>query len=530
MNELIKQFGKKKEVKRSKGNNAIIYTRVSSKEQSTNNSLEVQIEECTKYAVAHNLNIVATFGGTYESAKNDDNRKEFSKLLEYVKKNKNTIAYVIVYRYNRFSRSGSKAISIVDKLLDDYGVQVISTTAKIETNTEKGKLQIDKELIAAKEDNLTRMEATLPGLEKKLRRGEWLGRPPRGYEIIYKYSKNQIIQFTEEAKFIKEAFVLKSQGISNMDIVRKLNSTGFKISKQQLTDILKNPFYMGYISHKMLNGEVIKGKHEPLITEDMFLSVNNITAKHHQGYEQVKSNEKYPLKHFIKCDRCGTYFVGYLVKKKEIDYYKCNKIGCKCNVNANRLHEQFKLQLSEYSINQEFIDDFKTQLISTFGSENKRSRDLSIQLNKQLTEINKKLDSLEERFAIGEINKELFEKFTKKYSDEKLPILQELQITEKELSNLEKYVSFALQMAANLPILWGKANHTEKLQLQNLLFPNGIFYSKEKNGYRTEKVNLIFSKIAAKSREAEDNKKGQIGENTDLSLTVAGTGLEPMSA
>ena len=52
--------------------------------------------------------------------------------------------------------------------------------------------------------------------------------------------------------------------------------------------------------------------------------------------------------------------------------------------------------------------------------------------------------------------------------------------SKKELSNLEKYIDFSLQMALNISLLWGRANYDEKLHLQKLLFP-GIFYNKEKH-------------------------------------------------
>ena len=59
--------------------NAIIYTRVSTKEQAdTNTSLETQKKYCENYAKANGFNVVGYFGGTHESAKSDD-RKELDR-------------------------------------------------------------------------------------------------------------------------------------------------------------------------------------------------------------------------------------------------------------------------------------------------------------------------------------------------------------------------------------------------------------------------------------------------------------------
>ena len=82
-------------------NNAIIYTRVSTKEQAdTNTSLETQKKYCENYAKANGLRVVGYFGGTYESAKSDE-RKEFKRMLKYVRQS-GSVGYIIVYSYDRF--------------------------------------------------------------------------------------------------------------------------------------------------------------------------------------------------------------------------------------------------------------------------------------------------------------------------------------------------------------------------------------------------------------------------------------------
>ncbi|MBK6985036.1 MAG: recombinase family protein [Bacteroidetes bacterium] len=56
---------------------AVVYTRVSSKEQMENNkSLEWQRTACDKFAQDKGYVVRGYFGGTYESAKSDE-RKEF---------------------------------------------------------------------------------------------------------------------------------------------------------------------------------------------------------------------------------------------------------------------------------------------------------------------------------------------------------------------------------------------------------------------------------------------------------------------
>ena len=110
---LIKYFSKKSSISSSRnGNICVSYDRVSSRGQMTKgNSLVWQYERIDEYAIKNNLMIKARYGGTYESAKTDE-RKEFQRMLNDIKKD-NTIGAIIVYSYDRFSRSGANGIFLL---------------------------------------------------------------------------------------------------------------------------------------------------------------------------------------------------------------------------------------------------------------------------------------------------------------------------------------------------------------------------------------------------------------------------------
>ncbi|PZQ96272.1 MAG: resolvase, partial [Flavobacterium psychrophilum] len=69
---ILQNFGKGQRTDKRGSKNAIIYTRVSSKEQTENLSLEVQLKGCEQFAAKGNLHIKGRFGGTYESAQTDE--------------------------------------------------------------------------------------------------------------------------------------------------------------------------------------------------------------------------------------------------------------------------------------------------------------------------------------------------------------------------------------------------------------------------------------------------------------------------
>src|SRR5690554_3840585 len=137
--DLFRSFAPQSKKKFATGVNAVIYTRVSHHSQEENTSLESQKKYCENFAQRRELNIVGYFEGTYESAKTDD-RKEFNRMLDFVKRSKN-ITYLVVYSYERFSRSGINGAQIADELLKNYGVVTLAVTQELDPTTPAGSFQ-----------------------------------------------------------------------------------------------------------------------------------------------------------------------------------------------------------------------------------------------------------------------------------------------------------------------------------------------------------------------------------------------------
>ena len=349
--EILQSFAKGKANDNTKHGrrNAVIYTRVSTKEQAdTNQSLETQKKYCLQYALKNDLNVLGFFGGTYESAKTDE-RNEFNRMIRFVKNQKEGVSAILVYSLDRFSRTGDNAIFISSEL-KKQGISILSVTQPIDVSTHSGVLQQNIQFIFSKYDNDLRREKCIAGMKEKLLRGEWTGVAPLGYCYGYEKGNRKIIP-GEKGKLIARAFEMKVEGQTNTEIAIGLNRLGLRVDKKRLSELFRNPFYCGYIAHSLLDGQVIKGKHEPLISEDLFLRANDMLKKNAFGYKHAKDTN-IPLKNFVRCANCDTPFTGYIVKKKNLYYYKCNRIGCRCNRSANAMHGQFAELLKGYEVKQ----------------------------------------------------------------------------------------------------------------------------------------------------------------------------------
>ncbi len=157
-----------------------------------------------------------------------------------------------------------------------------------------------------------------------------------------------------------------------------------------------------------------------------------------------------PLKGFAKCLACESPLTGFIVKKKGIYYYKCKTIGCSCNRNTKVLHQQFEELLSKYQIAKELIAPLKTQLKYTFDYYNQSNKDNTATLKYNLKAINEKIDKIQERYVIGEIDQELYQKFIQKFKTEKEGIEEEINKSGFKSSNLDFYIDKSLKLFCNL--------------------------------------------------------------------------------
>ena len=244
---LFHSFSPKVDTSRQMGVNAVIYTRVSHSSQEENTSLESQKKYCEQFASKKGFNVVGYFGGTYESAKTDD-RTEFNKMLSFVKRSKN-VSYILVYSYERFSRSGVGGAQIADDLLKQYKVITLAVSQELDPTTASGSFQQKILFLFGQMDNELRKDKTITGMRELLRKGHFPYNPPIGYTNISKgRAVDHKIIINEQGKLLRKAFEWKAnEQMSNATIVAKLNQLGFKTNQKRFGYMIANPFYCGII-------------------------------------------------------------------------------------------------------------------------------------------------------------------------------------------------------------------------------------------------------------------------------------------
>ncbi len=524
----LNKFAKGAEIAAAKkSNNCVIYTRVSTKEQADNNlSLETQKKGCEAYVLKLKYDVLSYFGGTYESAASDE-RKEFKRMIDFAKKQKTKISYIIVYSLERFSRTGDNAIWL-SRQLRDLGISIISVTQPIDTSNPSGILQQNILFLFGQYDNDLRKQKCMAGVKEKLLTGLWCTQAPYGYDNVRRNGE-RFIELNAKGKLIRKAFLWKvNEGVCNSIIQKRLAAHECKVTIKMLCHIFKNPFYCGLLSHKALGGEMVEGKHEPLVSKEIFLKANDIK---HRIYGITKNPyfESTPLKMFFICDTCGEHLRGYIVKSKNLFYYKCdNKKSCSCNKSAKDLHKKFEQILSEITLDEKYIPLLKVQLEKIYNELNEGRDKINGQFQKQLIELNNKVERLEERFVNEEIKMDLYEKFIAKFKVEEAEIKEQMQGCPISNSTLEKYINRTIELFTELPTVWASSDYIGKQRLQKLIFGEGIYYNKQKDQTRTTKINAVFSVIASLQGIVGTKKEGLQNDISLKSLSVPCTGIEPV--
>ncbi|MCF8381782.1 MAG: recombinase family protein, partial [Bacteroidales bacterium] len=541
--EQFKRLRKKKEVVRSNNKEVWCYIRVSSQEQKDNYSLENQKAEAKRFAESKGYSLV-NFFEEVESAKQDTTRKEFSRLFDDLRKTKRKPYAIIVFKMNRFSRSGGSSIALAVNLINNYGVHLIETESGIDTTTDKGKNEVFRRLIMANEENLTRLDHTIPGMKALLNEGKSLGVSPFGYDHfgprVNKFAKKEVEQrivLNQTGKVLRQAWVWKVEGEQDSVIIKRLKTLGVDISKQKISAMWRNMFYCGLISNSLLD-DIVKGQHEPMVDRGTFLKVQKIVEMNKQGYKIDRDADDRPLQGTLICPICNQRMTGYLVRKKGRHYYKCGKcLGVSINADtSDRMkknigaHNLFVEVLNTYQLDEKYLDLFKLQLKRILSSTDMVKKNEEAIYTKQLTELKNKKDKLEERFAFGEIEQSLYDKFLCQIDGQIEELDAKYDFSGIDTSNLKINLNKAVEFTQNVSKYWVSGNLDHKKKIQKLMFPEGIRIDTQKRQYLTSKVNALFSVKRSFTRNTKDSKKEKPTEIGGLSSLVAGAGLEPTSA
>src|SRR5687768_3658142 len=197
---------------------AVIYVRVSTKEQTENLSLSTQLKACEEYCERQGFEVLERFREEGESAKTAD-RTELQKLLQFCRTNKGRVQFVVVFNLTRFAREKYDHFALRAHL-KSLGISLRSATEPID-DTSTGKLMEGVLAAFAQFDNDVRSERTRGGMRAALELGRWTFLAPLGYLNAPRRTGKSLIPDPERAPLVRRAFQDFATGRCTKDEVRK---------------------------------------------------------------------------------------------------------------------------------------------------------------------------------------------------------------------------------------------------------------------------------------------------------------------
>ena len=410
---------------------SVLFCRVSSREQEeVGYSLPSQQKLLSEYSDRKGFVIDKTFAIS-ESASGKHQRKTFIEMMKYVEKR--NIRIIICEKTDRLTRNLGDLIGIYNWLEQDLDRQLhlVKDGLILHKNSKsQEKFNLDIKVVMAKNyiDNLS--EEVKKGQKEKIEQGWSPSKPRLGYknEDINGHKTHVIDE--NYAPIIRKMFELYDSGNYSVErLTDYLYSQGLrsrggnKIVTGRIHGFLTDPTYTGMI---LWNDNLFQGKHEPLISKELFDRVQ--TRLHSKTTPKVQKH-LFLFKGLVKCQTCsGTISFE---THKGITYGHCNHYR-PCNdkiwVREDSLESQIKKALVKLQINNKRIMEWIKKALKESNQDISNYNDLLVeQLGKKLISVNKRLSNLYDDKVDEVITKDFYNQKFKEYSKEKTDIEDSIQ-------------------------------------------------------------------------------------------------------
>lgn len=379
------------------------YTRVSTVRQGTQgSSLLEQKAAIERYAATHHLRITEWFEEQETAAKLG--RPVFSKMIKLLINNKAT--GVVIHKIDRSARNLKDWADLGE--LVDRGIEIHLAHESLDLNSRGGRLAADIQAVVAADYVRNLRQEVIKGIQGRLKQGLLPWPAPPGY--INQGGGLPKIPDPLMAPLVRRLFEMYATGnFSFGHMIVEAQRIGFRgrrgisLSKNGLTSMFNNEFYIGIIHHKV-SGERFTGIHEPIIPTLLFEQVQAVLRSRH-----IKKTTKHEFSYrrFIRCAACAHFLVAE--RQKGHVYYRCHTPQCKSvSIREEQIDEHFGMVLRTIALPAHALadlrDEFAFLMKEKFGTREhvRKTRILA------LRQIEHRLQSLTDRYLDGDLDRESF--------------------------------------------------------------------------------------------------------------------------
>lgn len=295
------------------------------------------------------------------------------------------------------------------------------------------------------------------------------------------------------APIVKRAFEVSAEGGSTLEemkeffaaqgiVSKKLGARcpgGSKLHQDWIRRFLRNPFYYGHFEYA---GERYEGKHEPIISKELFDRVQAVLEGRTHHFRVARQSK--PLGGLFRCGECGMMVTGEV--QKGHTHYRCTKKskGIKCSqpfVIAESLASQLDTLLSAFALRPDWADEM-LRLVETEDREFAQSVQADRQRKQsEIAGIAAKLQKLLDAYLEELIDRDAFTEQKRKLMEEKKTLQEQIAASERGQSHawLEPFRKWNLTLKT-LSETVHAGSLEEKRTLAQEVFGSNLFLDSKK--------------------------------------------------
>jgi len=331
-----------------------IYCRVSTDKQASkeDSSLDTQRDRLVRYVedkqrAGQNWQLTDTFVEGEDkdgkrrgcSGKNLD-RPGFSQLMTKVRAR--LVDVVVFTKMDRISRNVVDFLTLVEEF-ERYDIKLVSLKEEINTASASGRVMTTIMIALAQFEREQISERTREKMAWRAGKGLPIGPPPIGYEMHEKRFR-PVPKEVESIRFLDAAY-LETRSLDQ--VARLAYQRGIRsrkertLTKQAISNILRNPVYVGLISH---NGDTFKASHEPIRDHTTYTRILQSLERNcrHKGTGKSKAKQyDYLLQGLILCGYCKGKMVPRTCLGRgghPYHYYICSRADKTAGLDCKKNH------------------------------------------------------------------------------------------------------------------------------------------------------------------------------------------------
>lgn len=492
--------------------NVIIYYRVSSNEQTLGASLDVQEERLRKYCNQMGYNIIDNIPYREdESAKTFEKRPVIQGIMNYIRKNKGRVNKLLFLQWDRYSRDIISASENLKELLKS-GVEPNAIEAPLDFNSDTWPLLLEYRHNATTSKG-QKIQWTV--FMEHWQKENVLIKHQEGYKNV-RISKHEthVEIDTNTAPFIQAMFKEVAKDIETPCYIRrKFARKGYNIPESSFLEMLRNKFYIGKIRVPAYKGEpeyYVNGEHEAIIDEETFYKVQEILDGKRKKTPKLSKaiNPDLYLRKFLICPVCGCALTGATSSGNggKYTYYFCCNNQKHIRVRSENVNEEFARYTAQLKPNKTVLDLYN-EILKDLQSERKgESKKEVAALQNELSTVQKRINSIEDKYLDGDLTKEEYNRMLERYTKEASTIQQQVEMRENpNRSNIEPKLNYSINLINNIDSYIRNASVGVKIKLISSMFPEKIEF--DGKTYRTNSYNKVLDLIYQQTNELRGVEK-----------------------